>query len=59
MGRGEDTALEFKQEVVQLVESGQTLAAAAGSLGVIEQTRGNWVKLQMPHLGGTAKSGKA
>jgi transposase len=27
------------------VESGQTLAAAARSLGVVEQTLGNWVKL--------------
>jgi transposase len=37
--------LEFKQEAVRLVESGQTLAAAARSLGVVEQTLGNWVKL--------------
>jgi transposase len=27
------------------VESGETLAAAARSLGVVEQTLGNWVKL--------------
>jgi transposase len=27
------------------VESGQTLAAAARSLGVVEQTLGNWIKL--------------
>jgi len=38
--------LEFKQEAVRLVESGQTMAAAARSLGVVEQTLGNWVKLQ-------------
>jgi transposase len=37
--------LEFKQEAVRLVESGQRLAAAARSLGVVEQTLGNWVKL--------------
>jgi transposase len=37
--------LEFKQEAVRLLESGQTLAAAARSLGVVEQTLGNWVKL--------------
>jgi transposase len=38
-------ALEFKQEAVRLVESGQTMAAAARSLGVVEQTPGNWIKL--------------
>jgi transposase len=27
------------------VESGQTLAAAARRLGVVEQTLGNWIKL--------------
>ena len=37
--------LEFKQEAVRLVESGQTMAAAARSLGVVEQTLGNWFKL--------------
>jgi transposase len=36
--------LEFKQEAVRLVESGQKLAAAARSLGVVEQTLGNWIK---------------
>jgi transposase len=35
---------EFKQEAVRLVESGQSLAAAARSLGIVEQTLGNWVK---------------
>jgi hypothetical protein len=30
--------LEFKQEAVRLVESGQSQAAAARSLGVVEQT---------------------
>jgi transposase len=38
--------LEFKQEAVRLVESGQTMAAAARSLGVVEQTLGNWIRLE-------------
>jgi transposase len=37
--------LEFKLEAVRLVESGQTVAAAARSLGVVEQTLSHWVKL--------------
>ena len=37
--------LEFKQEAVRLVESGQTVASAARSLGVVEQTLSHWVKL--------------
>ena len=37
--------LEFKQEAVRLVESGQSQAAAARSLGVVEQTLGNWIKI--------------
>ena len=49
--RGRHT-LEFKQEAVRLVESGQTMAAAARSLGVVEQTLGNWIKL---HRAGTLK----
>lgn len=36
--------LEFKQEAVRLVESGQTVAAGARSLGVVEQTLCNWVR---------------
>ena len=36
--------LEFKQEAVRLVESGQSMAAAARSLGLVEQTLFNWVK---------------
>jgi transposase len=36
--------LEFKQEAVRLVESGQIKAAAARSLGVGEQTLGNGVR---------------
>src|SRR5271154_3803601 len=44
--------LEFKQEAVRLVESGQSIAAAARSLGVVEQTLFNWVKA---HRGGKPK----
>lgn len=36
--------LEFKQEAVRLVESGQSLAGAARTLGLVEQTLHNWVK---------------
>src|ERR1700722_7405162 len=36
--------LEFKQEAVRLVESGQSPASVARTLGVVEQTLGNWVK---------------
>ena len=50
--------LEFKQEAVRLVESGQTLAEASRSLGVVEQTLGNCIKL---HRAGALKgvSGKS
>ena len=43
---------EFKQEAVRLVESGQSQAAAARSLGVVEQTLGNWIKA---HRAGSLK----
>ena len=36
--------LEFKQEAVRLVESGQSIAETSRSLGVVEQTLSNWVK---------------
>ena len=36
--------LEFKLEAVRLVESGQGIAEAARSLGVVEQTLSNWFK---------------
>jgi transposase-like protein len=36
--------LEFKQEAVRLVEGGQSIAAAARSLGVVDRTLFNWVK---------------
>ncbi len=38
--------LEFKQEAVRLVDSGQSMAAAARRLGLAEQTLFNWVKAQ-------------
>ena len=38
--------LEFKLEAVRLVQGGQSIAAAARSLGVVEQTLFNWVKAQ-------------
>ena len=38
--------LEFKQEAVRLVKSGQSIAAVARSLGLVEQTLFNWVKAQ-------------
>ena len=44
--------LEFKQEAVRLVESGQSPTLAARSLGVSEQTLSNWVKA---HRKGTLK----
>ena len=49
--------LEFKQEAVRLVEPGQSQAAVARSLGVVEQTLGTWVS---EHRAGTLKgaSGK-
>jgi len=36
--------LEYKQEAVRLVSSGQRVAAAAKALGIVEQTLANWVK---------------
>ena len=36
--------LEFKQEAVRPVEGGQSIAAAARTLGVVDQTLLNWVK---------------
>ena len=36
--------LEFKQEAVPLVTGGQSIATAARSLGVVEQTLLNWVR---------------
>jgi transposase len=44
--------LEFKEEAVRLVESGQGPGSAARSLGVSEQTLSNWVKA---HRKGTLK----
>jgi len=36
--------LEFKLEAVRLVKDGQSMAAVAATLGVVEQTLYNWVK---------------
>jgi transposase len=36
--------MEFKQEAVHLVESSQSIAAAARTLGVLDKTLFNWVK---------------
>jgi len=36
--------LEFKQEAVRLVALGQSPASVARTLGVVEQTLGNWLK---------------
>ena len=38
--------LEFKQEAVRLVESGQRVSEAARTVGVVEQTLSNWVRAQ-------------
>src|ERR1700738_73270 len=46
--------LEFKQEAVRLVESGQSIAAASRTLGLVEQTVFTWVKA---HRDGTLKGG--
>lgn len=43
-GRRGRYTLEFKQDAVRLVESGQSVASAAGSLGVVELTLSNWMK---------------
>jgi transposase len=36
--------LEYKQEAVRLLRSGQRVSAAAKSLGIVEQTLANWIK---------------
>ncbi len=38
--------LEFKQEAVRLVRGGQSIATAARTLGLVEQTLHNWVKAE-------------
>jgi transposase len=35
---------EFKMEAVRLVESGQSVAEATRSLGVVEQSLPNWIR---------------
>ena len=44
--------LEFKQEAVRLVNGGQSIAGAARTLGVVDQTLFNWAKA---HRQGTLK----
>ena len=36
--------LESKQEVVRLVDNGQSISAMARTLGLVDQTLFNWVK---------------
>jgi transposase len=50
--KGGRYTLEFKQGAARLVESGQSQAETARSLGVVEQTLGNWVR---EHRAGTLK----
>jgi len=38
--------LEYKQEAVRLVASGQKMAAAARALGIVEQKLANWGKAE-------------
>ena len=49
--------LEFKQEAVRLVQSGQSMAAVSRGLGIVEQTLFNWVKAQREgrHKGADSK----
>jgi transposase len=53
--------VEFKQEAVRLVESGQSMAAAARTLGVVPHTLGNWVQEQRTGKlkGATSWSGRS
>lgn len=39
-----DYTLEFKQEAVRLAQSAESVAAAARSLGIADQTLHNWVR---------------
>ena len=51
--------LEFKQEAVRLVESGQRVSEAARSLGIVEQTLANWVKAhRADKLRGSGRNGE-
>ena len=47
--------LEFKLEAVRLVKAGQSMAAVAATLGVVEQTLYNWVKAALRITGVIAK----
>ena len=42
--------LEYKQEAVRLVESGQRVAAAAKSLGIMDQTLAFFCKIRTHKL---------
>jgi transposase len=57
-GKRSRCTFEFKLEAVRLVESGQSIAEAARSLGVVEQTLSNWVKAnragKLKEVGGEA-----
>ena len=44
-GKRSRYTLEFKLEAVRLVESGQSITDASRSLGIVEQTLANWIKL--------------
>jgi len=51
--------LEFKQEAVRLVESGQRVFEAARRLGIVEQTSANWVKAHRAgKLRGSGRNGE-
>ena len=51
--------LEYKQEAVRLVESGQRVSEAARSLGIVEQTLANWVKARrVGKLRGSGRNGE-
>ena len=43
--------LEFKQEAVRLVEAGQSIAAAAHTLRVVDQRLYSWVKVKAQRQG--------
>ena len=43
-GKRDRYTLEFKHEAARLAESSQSIAEAARSLGLVEQTLANWVK---------------
>ena len=44
----QEYTVEFKEQSVQRVKSGQSISAVAMDLGLIEQTLRNWSKQPMP-----------